>query len=326
MKRWKNSRTVRGLTILTVVVLSAISVFFIAEGSSAQQAEQETQVSEETMKLLENTDQFVAQAGLGEKEPVIVETSKEIVKDTVISSVPSADYSYNFNGNLGNAVAVTRQGDVGGFNDGTYPEADESVTVKYTDGMEGSALYLDGTYGVELLGVDQLADSYTISFWFRPHRLCDWSPFLSITHDMLNETGSENYLSFNKKTNEDGSVVAPVFNTINANLNNSCEIRPSQDDKNCLVLNQWNYITVRVDATQVDPEDDTKVMGYLYLNSELIGTAVVSRMNFPQNDLRVYVGISCYDELFEACYDEIRIWNTLLDENQISALYVAYQK
>lgn len=326
MKRWKSSRTARWGSFFAVFVVFVIGLAVFVNQASERKKEPEQSGQEKRTDLLEDTDRLVSQVGFGEKEPVVVETSKEIVKDTVISGVPRADYSYSFNGKLENALTVTRQGDVGGFNAGTYPQADDSVTAKFTDGVEGSALYLDGSYGIELTGIEGLADSYTISFWFKAAELRDWSPFIAISSDMLNENGSENYISFNKKTNEDGETVTPVFNTVNANLNNSCEIRPCQEDKDWLKLNEWNYITVRVDASQTDAEDDSKVMGYLYLNSEMIGSAPVSRMNLEEGNIKAYVGINCFDELFEACYDEIRIWNTLLDENQISALYVAYQK
>ena len=68
------------------------------------------------------------------------------------------------------------------------------------------------------------------------------------------------------------------------------------------------------------------VMGYLYLNSELIGSGEVSKLSLEEENMYAYVGINCYDRLFRSCYDEIHIWNSLLNENQISAMYAAYQK
>lgn len=65
-------------------------------------------------------------------------------------------------------------------------------------------------------------------------------------------------------------------------------------------------------------------MGYLYLNSELIGSAEVSRLNMDPGNIRAYLGISCYDELFRASYDELHIWKDMLDESQISSMYTAY--
>lgn len=330
MKRGREGRILRRLLALGVFTafVAGIVVLAISAATGRTQELRQKEAAEEKTKqdFLQNGDYLLSAAGMGEKEPDPVQTTKEIIADTVISAVPHADYSYSFNGTMDQAVVVARDGDVGGFNDGTYPRQDDTLSSCFTEGVEGSALYLDGSYGVELLGVQELADSYTISFWFRAEELCDWSPFLAIGSDMLNEEGAENYISFNKKTDEDGNTVAPVFNTVNQKRNNSCEIRPSLEDKDCLGLNEWNYITVCVDASQVNEEDDSKITGYLYLNSEMIGSAAVSRMDLTGGDIHVYLGINCFDELFAASYDEVRIWNELLSENQISSMYAAYCK
>ncbi len=253
-----------------------------------------------------------------------VDSSKEIVKDVLLSNVPKADFSYSFNGKLGDAAVVTREGDIGRFNDGTYPEQTQDVLPLFTEGIEGEAIYLDGSYGVELLGMDALSDSYTIAFWFRADELRDWSPFLLIGSHLLDVGEKQSFLSFNKKTTEEGTQVVPIFNTIDAVTGNSCEIRPSMEDKRCISLNVWNYITVCVDASQRVEDDSDKVMGYLYLNSELIGSGQISKLHLEQDDVKAYLGISCFDELFRASYDEVHIWKQMLNESQISSMYTAY--
>ena len=65
-------------------------------------------------------------------------------------------------------------------------------------------------------------------------------------------------------------------------------------------------------------------MGYLYLNSELIGSGEVSILNMDTEGVYAYLGISCHDELFRASYDEVHIWEQVLDESQISSMYTAY--
>lgn len=264
----------------------------------------------------------VALPGLEPEKPE-VDSSKEIVNDILLSNVPKADYSFSFNGKLSDAAVVTRAGDVGRFNEGTYPEAADILPL-FTEGVEGDAVYLDGSYGVELLGIEALGESYTISFWFRADEMCDWSPFLMIGSHLMDVGGSQSYLSFNKKTTEEGEEVVPVFNTIDAVWNNACEIRPAMEHKKCISLNEWNYITVCVNGDESSETGVGKVMGYLYLNSELIGSGEVSRLGLDPEHMKAYLGISCYDELFRASYDEIHIWNHVLDESQISSMYGAY--
>lgn len=313
---------------MAVIVIAVVVVFgYIGFRSRTQQnsdtdgnvQRSETEAEEVALSIA------LPELTLTQDEPE-VDSSKEIVKDVLLSSVPKADYSFSFNGKLGDAAVVTRTGDVGGFNEGTYPVQTQDVLPLFTEGIEGDAIYLDGSYGVELLGVDALADSYTISFWFRADELCDWSPFLVIGSHLLDVGGTQSFLSFNKKTTEEGTQVVPVFNTIDAPSGYSCEVRPSMEDKRCISLNVWNYITICVDASQRSEDDPNKVMGYLYLNSEMIGSGSVSKLHLDPESMYAYLGINCFDELFRASYDEIHIWNHVLDESQISSMYTAYKQ
>ena len=308
----------RLVPLAAVLLIAAVFVYAAMEGRSQQNSNIQDSVQTETGGY--ETTVSVALPGLEPDEPE-VDSSKEIVNDILLSNVPKADYSYSFNGKLTDAVVVTRAGDEDGFNAGTYPEAAEVLPL-FTEGVEGDAIYLDGSYGVELLGIEALTASYTISFWFRAEELQDWSPFLVIGSHLMDVGGSQSFLSFNKKTTEEGEVIVPVFNTIDAVWNNACEVRPSMDPKQCIFLNEWNYITICVNADEVSEEG--KVTGYLYLNSEMIGSGEVSCLNLDPENVKAYLGINCNDLLFRASYDEIHIWQYVLDESQISAMYAAY--
>ena len=308
----------RLVPLAAVLLIAAVFVYAAMEGRSQKNSNIQDSVQTETGGY--ETTVSVALPGLEPDEPE-VDSSKEIVNDILLSNVPKADYSYSFNGKLTDAVVVTRAGDEDGFNAGTYPEAAEVLPL-FTEGVEGDAIYLDGSYGVELLGIEALTASYTISFWFRAEELQDWSPFLVIGSHLMDVGGSQSFLSFNKKTTEEGEVIVPVFNTIDAVWNNACEVRPSMDPKQCIFLNEWNYITICVNADEVSEEG--KVTGYLYLNSEMIGSGEVSCLNLDPDNVKAYLGINCFDKLFRASYDEIHIWQYVLDESQISSMYTAY--
>ncbi|MDE7232150.1 MAG: LamG domain-containing protein [Lachnospiraceae bacterium] len=309
----------RLVPLAAVLLMAAVFVYAVMENRSQQNSNVQDSVQTETGSY--ETAVSVALPGLEPDEPE-VDSSKEIVNDILLSNVPKADYSYSFNGKLTDAVVVTRAGDEDGFNAGAYPEAAENVLPLFTQGVEGDAIYLDGSYGVELLGIEALTASYTISFWFRAEELQDWSPFLVIGSHLMDVGGSQSFLSFNKKTTEEGEVIVPVFNTIDAVWDNACEVRPSMDPKQCIFLNEWNYITICVNADEATEEG--KVTGYLYLNSEMIGSGEVSCLNLDPENVKAYLGINCFDKLFRASYDEIHIWQYVLDESQISAMYAAY--
>ncbi len=310
----------RRLVPLAAILLVAAAFVYFAMESRLQQ-NSGIQDSAQTENGDRETVASVVLPGLEPEKPE-VDSSKEIVNDILLSNVPKADYSFSFNGKLSDALVVTRAGDEGGFNEGAYPEEAEDVFPLFTEGVEGEAIYLDGSYGVELLGIEALNDSYTISFWFRAEEMQDWSPFLVIGSHLMDVGGSQSFLSINKKTTEEGEVVVPVFNTIDAAWNNACEIRPSMDQKQCIFLNEWNYITICVNADEVSEEG--KVTGYLYLNSEMIGSGEVSLLNLDPENVKAYLGINCFDKLFRASFDEIHIWQYVLDESQISAMYAAY--
>lgn len=250
--------------------------------------------------------------------PHEAEIHKEIVNDMILGDVPAADYSYSFDRQLVGARIVTRP------ERHSYPVENIEKTPLFIEGIEGEAIYLDGSYGIELCDMKPLADSYTISFWMRVEEVYDWSPFLLIGSNLLDVDETQNYICFNKKTSEEGEDVLPIFNTINAYCGNSCEVRPSLEEKACINLHEWNYITIRVDGDKVSEEDSSKVAAYLYINSEMIGSSEVSKMSFEETNMHAYLGINCFDQLFRACYDEVRIWNILLDENQITDMYLAY--
>ncbi|MCM1252764.1 MAG: LamG domain-containing protein [Clostridium sp.] len=326
MGKWDSNQKRHFLmkTVFTVCFLGGLVMLCVFAENRTGMQNSEVKAARRALEIEIEEAQPSLLAMLDGEEPE-EESTKEIVNDSILGNVPAADYSYSFNKKLGNAKVVSRQGDYGGYNEaGAYPEENVEKSPLFTEGIEGEAIYLDGSYGIELSDIAPLADSYTIAFWFKAEELCDWSPFMIIGSNLMDVNATQNYVCFNKKTDEDGEEVVPIFNTINAVYENSCEVRPSLEDKKCIDLNKWNYITVRVDGTQGVEGDDSKVMAYLYLNSEMIGSDAVSKMCFDEGNMHTYLGINCFDRMFRACYDEVRIWNSLLDENQISNIYTSY--
>lgn len=312
-KRMTALKTIAVLCFLAALVGTVILV----EGMEGPEEDAEVMAA----RRAKETELDVSMAAVQEEipRPHEAEIHKEIVNGTILGDVPAADYAFSFDRELEGAKVVTREED----NTGTYPE-ESMKTPLFIEGIEGQAVYLDGSYGIELCDLEPLSESYTISFWMRAEEIYDWSPFLLIGSNLLDVDESQNYISFNKKTAEDGQDVVPIFNTINACIGNSCEVRPSVEEKNCIDLHQWNYITIRVDGTKESEIDPSKVTAYLYINSEMVGSSEVSKMSFEESEMKGYLGINCFDRLFRVCYDELRIWNILLSENQINDMYMAY--
>ena len=60
----------------------------------------------------------------------------------------------------------------------------EGVTFRYGEGPVGKALFLDGTYGIDL-GIEPTnTDAWTVSFWLNASRLSDYGPTLQIGYNI----------------------------------------------------------------------------------------------------------------------------------------------
>ena len=53
------------------------------------------------------------------------------------------------------------------------------------------------------------------------------------------------------------------------------------------------------------------------------GDVVPDTMN--TDDFDVYLGINCWDQLYPVAFDEVKIWDQVLDAGQIQELYSAYE-
>ena len=141
-KKW--CMTILPLTMVMGMIIAYMGIAVLDRGDRISVVEaKEAEVAETAEKMPETTD---ATEGIAEQTAVDVdmtgvfdlalfedtpeeqntgmESTKEIVNGTILGSVPAADYSFSFDGSLDNAVAVRREGDVEGFNEGTYPVSD----------------------------------------------------------------------------------------------------------------------------------------------------------------------------------------------------------
>ena len=84
------------------------------------------------------------------------------------AQVPEPVCRYSFNQTVGAAIPVIRENDtLEGSNAGTIPSENASLTVTYTEGISGTGIALDGSYGLKLF--PQITGSqYSVSFWVKP--------------------------------------------------------------------------------------------------------------------------------------------------------------
>lgn len=245
----------------------------------------------------------------------VMSDTNEVIADKILENIPKAVYSYQFNEDLGNAEVVVRNAPE------TEPEKTDNIEPQYIHGMDGKAIYLDGTYGIKLSDVERVGDSYTVAFWMKADRLCDWSPFIHIGHD-LNNPEKRVRLWLGQKT--EGVSIAPIISSERAEVKDSFEIRPEQFMPNTVEPDIWYYIVFTVDASKQGSRSGS-VLGTLYVAGQYIGQGdiVLDTMNVDEFD--VYLGINCWDELYPVAFDDVKIWNQVLDSGQVQELYNAYE-
>ncbi len=242
----------------------------------------------------------------------VTSDTNEVVNDRILDNVPKAVSAYDFEDGADGAQAVVRN-DVE-----QQPEAAD-VAVQYVDGIEGRAVYLDGTYGLKLNSVGRIGESYTVAFWIKADALYDWSPFIHISYDIL-DPDRRCRLWVGQKT--DGSSVAPILSSEQARDDSIYEIRPDGMD-GTMQPGVWYYIVFTVDGTRSGGSNDS-VLGTLYVGGEKVGEGDVARDVMNADDPEIDLGINCWDDLFPAAYDGVKIWDRTLDEEQVKELYQAY--
>ncbi len=314
-----------GLGIYYLKALGEESRLSASEESDREEEDVETEEqdeeedSEEKDKAADEDGEGVpaseAPAEEAAEEQGVVSDTNEVVAETILYNIPKSVYSYQFDEDLGNAKAVVRTvGD-------SMPEIAENLEVKYVPGMDGKAVYLDGTYGILLSDVGRIGTSYTVSFWMKADDLQDWSPFIHIGHDLLD---SENRARLWLGQKTDSVSVAPIISSESRRTADSFEIRPGNSAPNSIDPGVWYHIAFTVDGSRQGSRKGS-VLGTLYVAGRYIceGDIVPDMMN--TDNFEVYLGINCWDALYPVAFDDVKIWDQVLDGNQIQELYSAYE-
>jgi len=213
-------------------------------------------------------------------------------------------YENGFDGSLGGAQTMTRPNPTP-----SMPVVDSSVTPQFKDGKNDKALYLDGTYGV-LLDTEAVGDTYTLAFWVKPESLSIYGPIIQIGSDLLSENLSATWLNITKCPGDWGGEQSVIWSR-----NETTGAWPWYGAGYVIPLNEWTHIAVVVDGKTPGTEANT-VASKLYINGELVRTGNVATGTF-EGDAKAYVGINCWDALFKGYLDDIKIYNTVLTDDEI---------
>lgn len=315
--------------VLAVLVLVAVGMGFyylkilksgdgvepdqIEESESTEEITQ-TEEGEQEGEETQSTEQDTEETETTQEEGVVSDTN-EVVGDTILENIPKAVYSYSFDERLDNAEVVVRK------DPDTEPEETDDIEPQYVRGIEDKAVYLDGTYGIKLSDVERVGDSYTIAFWMKADELYDWSPFIHIGHDLF-DSNKRVRLWLGQKT--DGASVAPIISSERTQTEDSFEVRPGQSMPNSVEPKVWYHIAFTVDGSKQGSKQG-RLLGTLYVAGKYVGEGDIVPDTMNTDEFNVYLGINCWDQLYPVAFDDVKIWDQVLDADQIQELYSAYE-
>ncbi len=199
----------------------------------------------------------------------------------------------------------------------------------YVTGVKGNALYLDGTKGAKL-DVNGVGDKYTVSFWVFPSRNAQYMPTLQYGPDMHGDaTGGQHYVNFTWASWDPNSDTLEYPCVWAYDQNDEAKWPnwyPGNDDT---MVKKWTNVTMTVDPSEVT-SDGSLIRAHLYINGEEFvadsedrDVKVVFNTMQASDNFDFLLGINYWDAIFKGAFDELYVYDYVLDAAQVKALYEA---
>lgn len=268
--------------------------------------------------------------------------------EVAAEAVPDAFAHYTFDGDDEGYTAVVQVDDVGSNDGATYGIADTDVTFAYADGPVGQAIYLDGSYGLNLNLQATNTDTYSVSFWLNADRLSNYGPTLQIGYNIgkLADAGN-NVTWLNVTQSEWGADSAKIFPIVWSRN----EASDAQDGTDCWPWmygwddsihgkREWAMVTIVCSGEEQDSPLGSKTAGaQYYLNGQLVydsqenytnntyfeytwdATLAPNIMKPEGGDFESYFGINYWDTVFKGFVDDLYVFDSALTAGQVLSLY-----
>ena len=249
--------------------------------------------------------------------------------ESVAASEIPQDYKYYFSMDAAEAGVKAAIRDT----DATPMVQTTDSEVIYIPGVKGNAAYTDGNQGLKL-DVNGVGDTYTVSFWVYAARNAQYMPTLQYGPDMHGDaTGGQHYVNFtwaswNPSSDE---LSYPSIWAYDQNAEGSPWPNWYADDVNAHTR-EWTNITMTVDPANVSA-DGTMIEAKLYVNGEqLVGTDaegnirpvyVVKNSMEASDNFDFLLGINYWDAIMKGAFDEVYVYDYVLDAGQVKALFEA---
>lgn len=241
------------------------------------------------------------------------------------------------------------QTDAVGDNDGaTYGIEETEATFAYAAGPVGNALYLDGSYGLDLGLEPTNTDAYTVSFWLNADRLSSYGPTLQMGYDMGKAADVGNNVTWlNVTQSEWGENSAKIFPIV-WSRNEASDAADGTDcwpwmysfDNEIHGKKEWIMVTIVCSGeVQNGATGATTAGAQYYVNGVKVydsqdnytnnsyfeytwdATLAPNIMKPDGKDFESLFGINYWDTIYKGFVDDLYVYDSALTAGQVATLF-----
>ena len=217
----------------------------------------------------------------------------------------------------------------------------EGVTFRYGEGPVGRAIFLDGTYGLDLGLEPTNTAAWTVSFWVNASRLSDYGPTLQMGYNVGRSDAVANVTWMNvTQTNWNPKYFPTIWSR---NVASGCWpwMAPFSPDGSMIGKREWALFTiVCTGEEQISPVNGTTVGAQLYVNGQLAYDSQDNYLNGTYFDytwdatlapnimipdegvpFEAYFGVNYWDTIFKGYVDDLYVFDVALTADQVAQLY-----
>ncbi len=332
------------LSVLLCAALMAGSLAACGDKDEESGSGSESSQSSESAQPEDGSD---AQDGAGEESTDGAGDTVEVMPE----ALPDAFAHYTFDGDEEGYTAIKQdtKAEDSKNDGGTYDLVETAVNYHFADGPVGKALYLDGTFGLDLNLEPTNTDAYTVSFWVNAKYFFQFGATLQIGYNIGRAADAGNNVTWLNVTETnfgaENGLIYPCMWSRN-------EASDAQDGTDCWPWmyawddaihgkQEWVMVTVVCSGEKQDsPLGTTTAGAQYYLNGQKMydswdnytnhtywedytwdATLAPNIMKPGNSEFESYFGINYWDPMFVGYVDDLYVYNTALTAGQVLTLY-----
>jgi hypothetical protein len=259
--------------------------------------------------------------------------------------LPEAFAHLTFDGEDEGYTAIVQTEDTEGNDNISFGlGAAEDVSFTYANGPVGQALYLDGSYGLDLGLEATNTDAYTISYWVNADRLALCGPTLQIGYNIAETTDVAWINVTERDLGADSANIFPMIwsrnSAYDAEDGTVCWPWEYAFDDQIHGKKEWVMVTLVCSGEeQNSPLGTTTVGSQVYINGSLVydsqdnyenqtyfeytwdATLAPAIMQPGDYTFESYFGINYWDTVFKGYVDDLYVFDQALTAGQVKTLF-----